>query len=88
MNKLKLDILSKKSNLYYSDTDSIVTDIKLPVDMVSEKEIGKLKLKDHIYKGIFISPKVYCFVDYLFNLTRKAKGIKAIQLRQIKVIKN
>lgn len=29
-------------DIYYSDTDSIVTDIELPLDMVDPKAIGKL----------------------------------------------
>lgn len=38
---------------------SLVTDIKLPDNMVSDKELGKLKLEYEIDKGIFISGKTY-----------------------------
>lgn len=48
--------------LYYSDTDSIVTDIELPADMVDSKAIGKLKLEYKIIKGYFLSGKTYCLV--------------------------
>lgn len=80
MNKLKLDLLNKGGNLHYSDTDSIVTDIKLPVDMVDKNQIGKLKLEHQIYKSIFIRAKVYCFVKNLFDFITKAKGIIAKSL--------
>lgn len=42
--KLKLDILKLGADLYYSDTDSIVTNKKLPTSMVSDKRLGLLKL--------------------------------------------
>lgn len=54
INKLKLDILNKGGILYYSDTNSIVTNIKLPNNMFSRSEIGKLKSKYVIDKGIYI----------------------------------
>lgn len=41
--KLRKKILELGGNLYYSDTDSIVTDIELPKEMVDKKEIGKMK---------------------------------------------
>lgn len=43
INKIKKDILNLGGKLYYSDTDSIVTNIELPKEMVDTKEIGKLK---------------------------------------------
>ena len=58
--KLKLEILRHGGELYYSDTDSIVTDIKLPDSMISNNELGKLKLEHEVIKGIFISGKFYC----------------------------
>lgn len=45
ISKLKLDILSQGGELYYSDTDSIVTNIKLPDYLVSSNKLGLLKLK-------------------------------------------
>lgn len=44
ISKLKLDILKKGGKIYYSDTDSIVTNIKLPDSLVSAKGLGLLKL--------------------------------------------
>lgn len=55
--KVKLDILSWGGNIYYSDTDSIVTDIKLPENMVHENELGKFKLENIINEGIFVTGK-------------------------------
>lgn len=46
ISKIKKDILKANGNIYYSDTDSIVTDIELEkvvADMIHPKEIGKLK---------------------------------------------
>lgn len=79
ISKIKLYILNNNGKIYYSDTDSIVTDIKLPDDMVSSNEIGKLKLEHVIKKAIFISGKTYCFInkDQLIN---RAKGLKSSSL--------
>ena len=63
MNKVKINILKNKGSIYYSDTDSIVTDIKLDKEYVG-KEIGKFKLEHNIKKGYFISNKNYCFTDF------------------------
>lgn len=62
ISKIKLDILSKGGNIFYSDTDSIVTDMELPDSMVNSKEIGKLKLENKVKKVIFISAKTYCLI--------------------------
>ena len=64
MNKLKLNILNKGGKLYYSDTDSIVTEIELPNYLVSANKLGLLKLEHVLQKGIFISNKIY----YLLNI--------------------
>jgi hypothetical protein len=45
-------------NVYYSDTDSIFTDEKLPQELISN-DIGKFKLVYQIKEGIFISLKTY-----------------------------
>jgi hypothetical protein len=37
MSKIKLHILNNNGNIYYTDTDSIVTDIKLPEEFVDSK---------------------------------------------------
>ena len=80
ISKIKLDILSKGGSIYYSDTDSIVTDIKLSDEMVDSNILGKLKLEHTIKKGIFIAGKTYCFIDDKDNFINKAKGIKSSSL--------
>ena len=55
ISKLKMDVFKMGGNIFYSDTDSLVTNIKLPDYMVNNKELGKLKLEYEIDKGIFVS---------------------------------
>lgn len=80
LSKLKLDILNKRGNIYYSDTDSIVTDIELPESLISNTELGKIKLEHKIAKGIFISGKTYCMINVKGEYINMAKGIKANSL--------
>lgn len=56
---IKLDIFNRRGSIYYSDTDSIVTDMKLPDNMISNNEIGKLKLEHEVETAIFITGKTY-----------------------------
>jgi hypothetical protein len=44
MSKIKLDILNKGGNIYYTDTDSIVSDIPLNEDLIG-KDLGQFKLE-------------------------------------------
>jgi len=71
MSKIKLDILNKgvagslllakhRNKIYYTDTDSIVTNIELNVDKTA---IGALKLEHTIKESYFITNKTYCLVD-------------------------
>ena len=80
MNKLKLAILDKGGKLYYSDTDSIVTNIELPESLVNEKELGLLKLEHKVNEAIFISNKIYYLRDKNGKTSIKAKGIKSESL--------
>ena len=61
MSKVKLDILNKGGHIYYTDTDSIVTDIPLEESLVGPK-LGQFKLEYEIKEGYFISAKIYCLV--------------------------
>lgn len=83
ISKIKLLIESQNmgGKVYYSDTDSIVTDIKLPEHMISPKDLGKLKLEHKIDKGIFISGKTYCFITDKGEYINKAKGVKSSSLQ-------
>jgi len=69
--------LANGGKIYYSDTDSIVTSQKLPESLVSNKDLGKLKLEHEIDKAIFISGKTYCLIDKNGKITNKAKGVKS-----------
>jgi hypothetical protein len=77
MNKLIMYILKRKGKIYYTDTDSIVTDLKLPDDFIHESELGKLKLEHEIVEGYFISDKTYAFINIKGELIKKAKGVKS-----------
>jgi len=46
-------------NIYYCDTDSIITDKKIKTGT----GIGELKLEHKIKEGVFIAPKTYGFID-------------------------
>lgn len=83
INKIKDTILKKGGNIYYSNTDSIVTDIELSLDMINSKQIGKLKLKYKIKKGYFINAKIYCLVLDNGYVTKENK-IKVIKAKGVK----
>lgn len=61
MHKIKLDILNKGSNIYYTDIDSIVTDIPLDKKLIGN-EIGQFKLVHKLKEGFFLSSKIYCLI--------------------------
>jgi DNA polymerase type B, organellar and viral len=74
MSKIKLDILNKGGEIYYTDTDSIVTNIPLDNDLVGNK-LGQFKLEYKIKEGYFISAKTYCLVLNDNSLVIKVKGL-------------
>ncbi len=84
MSKIKLDILSKGGSIYYTDTDSIVTDIPLSDNLVG-KNLGQFKLEHKVKEGYFISSKTYCLVIYdgigvgfiMISIIIKAKGLNS-----------
>jgi hypothetical protein len=49
-------ILNKDGRLFYGDTDSMVTDRKIP----TSTNLGELKLEETIIEGVFLAPKAYC----------------------------
>jgi len=63
--KLYRAMLPIQDNIYYCDTDSIVTSAILP----TSKEIGDLKLEAQAYQACFLLPKTYSF-----GSTSKMKG--------------
>jgi DNA polymerase elongation subunit (family B) len=54
------EIQEKGGNIYYCDTDSIITDIRLPV----REGLGALEMKFDFSKGVFFTPKVYYLEPY------------------------
>jgi hypothetical protein len=75
MSQIKLDIIKNGGNIYYTDTDSIVSDIPLNNNIVGNK-LGQFKLVYFVKEGYFISSKTYCLVT---NDSKKpiikAKGV-------------
>ena len=88
ISKLKNLILDLGGKLFYSDTDSIVTDIKLPENLVDNQEIGKVKLEHKLVKrGYFISGKTYLLVLDNDKVIIKAKGVSSKSLNEDHYIK-
>jgi hypothetical protein len=59
INGYKVHCLNNNIGVYYSDTDSLVTDARLPDHMIHDADLGKLKLEHTINEGFFIAPKLY-----------------------------
>ena len=74
INKLKLEILKLGAQLYYSDTDNIVTNIKLPDSLVSFYILGILKLERELNEATFVINKLYWVCDKNGKGYVKAKG--------------
>jgi hypothetical protein len=77
MAQTQLDILKKGNNIFYTDTDSIVTDKPLNPELVDPKILGKFKLEYNglLKEGYFLANKFYCLVDNQNKLIKKTKGI-------------
>jgi hypothetical protein len=84
MSKVKMDIIKNGGKLYYTDTDSIVTDKPLSNDLIG-KDLGQFKLEHRIAEGYFISGKTYCIVVYdgfgegfvMLSIVIKTKGLNS-----------
>ena len=61
INNIKLDIINKGGQIYYSDTDSIITNISLNKKMV-DKDIRQFKLEYLANKRYFILFKLYYLI--------------------------
>lgn len=61
------------NNIWYCDTDSIITNKKLQ----TSKQIGKLKLEHKIKEGVFLLGKTYGFIDNKNKRHVKYKGFKS-----------
>ena len=72
-----LDILDKGGKLYYTDTDSIVTDIELSPESVHKSELGKFKLEYTTEKALFIADKTYVLIsDKIDDNTKENEIVK------------
>lgn len=69
------NIINRGGKIYYCDTDSIVSDIELEPDFISDTIFGKWKLEGEIKKAYFSQPKVYIEEDQEGNITKKFKGL-------------
>lgn len=67
--------LEKKGNVYYCDTDSIITDVPLDDIYLDSSALGKWDLEALILEGLFLYPKVYSFKRPDGGTTKKFKGI-------------
>ena len=77
MAKTILSILNQGGRIYYTDTDSIATNIpleKIESNLVG-KGIGQFKLEHKVKEAYFISNKTYCLVLYDDTTIIKAKGV-------------
>ena len=85
MSKVKLDILNKGGHIYYTDTDSIVTDIPIDESIISSK-LRHMKLKSEIKEGYINSTKTYCLVFKDNPLVIKTKGLynHSLSLKDLK----
>ena len=54
-----LKYCNERGNVYYCDTDSIVTDVKLPDDWIHESDLGAWDCEGKPIQAIFLRPKVY-----------------------------
>jgi len=70
-----------KLKLFYTDTDSIYTNLnpnemnELFPGIVNNKELGKLKLENISDKAIFLAPKAYCLQTVEGEFIYKIKGL-------------
>ena len=70
----KRHIFKMGGSVYYSDTDSIVTNLNLN----TSDNIGDLKLEYKLKKAYFISPKVYMLITKDNNRIIKFKGLESL----------
>ena len=66
---------NKDYKVYYTDTDSIVTDKPISSEHIG-KGLGQLKLEYSITKGVFLAPKVYSMITDQGKIVTKVKGLK------------
>jgi hypothetical protein len=68
-------VLKNKGHIYYCDTDSLVSSIRLPADLVDKLEFGKWDLEDELEEGLYLQAKFYWEKTKEGIEKVKAKGI-------------
>ena len=81
MVNIMLYILNNGGSIYYTDTDSIVTNIKLPDPLIHSKKLGCLKLEHEIQKAFFVADKTYAMITK--KLDENGKPIVIIKSKGI-----
>ena len=64
----------KIGEVYYCDTDSLVTNKPLPDNIVDNSKLGKWKLESEPIKALFLKPKVYAEIEET-EITKRFKGV-------------
>ncbi len=85
--RIFMDKFKRDSNLdvYYSDTDSIFCKNPLPLEFISNTELGKFKLENRISEAIFLLPKVYMLKTFDNKTIIKCKGLSSELLSDIDI---
>lgn len=77
MHKWFTKVFDRGGSIWYCDTDSIVTDVKLPTG----EDLGEMDLEGTLEKGIYLAPKVYAEKYKDGSELVKAKGMKNPKVR-------
>lgn len=76
MSDIYRHMLYKQCDVYYYDTDSIITDKPLDTSWVDNNKMGSYKLVAYIKEGYFLAPKIYGYIDSNNEFTIRFKGLK------------
>jgi len=71
LHEAMMGVLDRGGNVYYCDTDSIVTNLR----MEESNTLGGLKLEDTYSKAYFIAPKLYGCLNIKSLVKLRGKGI-------------
>lgn len=75
--KRMFDFEQKGYEVYYCDTDSIVSNAEIKTSL----ELGDLDKEHEVQEGYFISPKLYVFYDEKGKEVKSAKGVDKEKLQ-------
>ena len=82
MAKTKRNVLNRGGKIYYTDTDSLVTNIILPPELVGD-ELGLFKLVYKVVRAYFKSGKTSLLILEDGSVIVKAKGFGMITTKKI-----